>query len=349
MLLPQTLAQEFQDVNPLNESESIFFETLSLVDIFEMTENGVVSITVTKDSMTGASGVGSGFVFDKFGHIVTNNHVVENSQKIIVTFVNGVSFKATVVGTDPFTDLAVIKIDADPQILTPLSLGDSSNLRVGEQIAAIGNPFGLSGSMSSGIVSQIGRLLPADGTQYSIPDVIQTDAAINPGNSGGPLLNMRAEVVGINTAIRSNNGEFAGVGFSIPSKTIAKIVPKLIENGKYDHPWIGITSLNVDPDIAMLAKLPEARGVMVMNVIQDSPAHKAGIRGSSETSVLDGIEHRIGGDVIVGIDGVKVRQIDDILVYLQREKSVGDKIDLEILRDEQVKTITINLDKRPES
>jgi S1-C subfamily serine protease len=231
-------------------------------------------------------------------------------------------------------------------LLHPLSIGDSSNLKVGESIAAIGNPFGLSGSMTSGIVSQLSRLLPSE-SGYSIPDVIQTDAAINPGNSGGPLLNMRGEIVGINTAIQSATGEFTGVGFAVPSQTIAKIVPNLIENGKYHHPWLGISGRDIDPDLAKILKLNDTIGFLVVTVIKDGPAAKAGLLGSSKTLKIDGIEYQIGGDIILSVDGKQVRKIDDILIHLQRAKTVGDEIVLDILRDGRTTKTTITLEERP--
>jgi S1-C subfamily serine protease len=325
-------------------------DLLSLTEIFERSELGVVSITVTKSSEQGdTNAVGSGFVFDKAGHIITNNHVVENTKKISVTFIDGTSYRAEVIGTDPYADIAVIKLDVKPEKLHPLPIGDSSKLRVGEQITAIGNPFGLSGSMTSGIVSQLGRLLPAQGTNFSISDVIQTDTAINPGNSGGPLLNMRGEVVGINTAIYSGDGSFSGIGFSIPSDTVLKIVPIIIKDGQYVHPWIGVTTLDISPDLADILSLEDAKGILIMTVVKDSPADKAGLRGSSQTTVIDGIEYKIGGDIVLSIDGNEVRKIEDILTHLQREKNVGDKLNLEILRDGKTMNIIVDLEKRPDS
>jgi len=228
----------------------------------------------------------------------------------------------------------------------PLLLGDSSNLKVGEQIAAIGNPFGLSGSMTSGIISQLGRLLPTD-NQYSIPDVIQTDAAINPGNSGGPLLNMMGGIVGINTAIQSTTGSNTGVGFAIPSQTVAKIVPTLIEKGEYEHPWIGISGRDIDPDMAKVMELKDAVGFLVVTVVEDSPASKAGLIGSEKTIQVEGVSYPIGGDIILSVDGMEVRKIDDILIHLQRAKSVGDEMILEILRDGRTTNISIILQERP--
>ena len=324
-----------------------YTKELSLVEIFEKSEPGVVRVNVQRDADNVSNGVGSGFVFDKKGHIITNAHVVNDARKIVVTFLDGRSYNADVIGQDKFTDIAVIKVNADLKLLHPLTLGDSSNLKVGEQIAAIGNPFGLSGSMTSGIISQLGRLLPS-GSGYSIPDIIQTDAAINPGNSGGPLLNMRGEIVGINTAIQSTTGEFTGVGFAVPSKTIAKIVPILISEGEYRHPWIGISGRDIDPDLAKVLNLNEAVGFLVVTVVEHSPASEAGLRGSEETVSIDGINYPKGGDVILSVDGIDVRKIDDILIHLQRAKSIGDEMILEILRDGRTTNVSITLQERPE-
>jgi len=309
----------------------------------------VVKVSVRKsvELPTGRS-LGSGIVYDVSGHIITNNHVVEDSQKTTVTFLDGTSYNAKVIGTDPYTDLAVIKVDVNPSLLHPLPIGDSSTLRVGDQVAAIGNPFGLSGSMTSGIVSQLGRLLSTPGTaSFSIPNVIQTDAAVNPGNSGGPLLNMKGQVIGINTAIQSGTGEFAGIGFAVPSNTVSKIVPILIKEGKYKHPWLGISGVDIDPDLADILGLQDTRGLLVVSIVKDSPAEKTGLHGSTETKEIDGIKYQIGGDVILSVDHKDVRKIDDILIHLQREKKVGDTIDLEILREGRVTNFELTLEERP--
>ena len=322
---------------------------VSLADLFEKSDDGVVKVSVRKsvELPTGRS-LGSGIVYDVSGHIITNNHVVEDSQKTTVTFLDGTSYNAKVIGTDPYTDLAVIKVDVNPSLLHPLPIGDSSTLRVGDQVAAIGNPFGLSGSMTSGIVSQLGRLLSTPGTaSFSIPDVIQTDAAVNPGNSGGPLLNMKGQVIGINTAIQSGTGEFAGIGFAVPSNTVSKIVPILIKEGKYKHPWLGISGVDIDPDLAGILGLQDTRGLLVVSIVKDSPAEKAGLHGSTETKEIDGIKYQIGGDVILSVDHKDVRKIDDILIHLQREKKVGDTIDLEILREGRVTNFELTLEERP--
>jgi len=335
------------NTNIVAEAYPLVSKKLSLIEIFEKSEPGVVRVNVQRggsEEVTG--GVGSGFVFDKKGHIITNAHVVKDANKVVVTFLDGRSYNADIIGTDTYTDIAIIKVNADLALLHPLSIGDSSNLKVGEQIAAIGNPFGLSGSMTSGIISQLGRLLPTE-SNYQIPDVIQTDAAINPGNSGGPLLNMRGEIVGINTAIQSTTGEFTGVGFSIPSQTIAKIVPILIEDGEYKHPWIGISGRDIDPDMANVLNVKEAVGFLVITVVEDSPAFRAGLIGSEKTIEVDGFNYPLGGDVILAVDGKEVRKIDDILVHLQRAKTVGDEMVLEILRDGRTTNVTILLDERP--
>lgn len=338
-----------QSLETIEETPIKNIGEISLADLFEKSDDGVVKVSVRKsvELPTGRS-LGSGFVYDVDGHIITNNHVVEDSQKTTVTFLDGTSYNAKVIGTDPYTDLAVIKVDVNPSLLHPLPLGDSSNLRVGDQVAAIGNPFGLSGSMTSGIVSQLGRLLSTPGTaSFSIPDVIQTDAAVNPGNSGGPLLNMKGQVIGINTAIQSGTGEFAGIGFAVPSNTVSKIVPILIKEGKYKHPWLGISGVDIDPDLANVLGLQDTRGLLVVSVVKNSPAEKAGLHGSTETKEIDGIKYQIGGDVILSVDHKDVRKIDDILIHLQREKKVGDTIDLEILREGRVTNFELTLEERP--
>ena len=344
---PEMVVSNGHSPSTVGETTPLYSKSLSLIDIFEKSEPGVVRVNVQRSETVDVVGaVGSGFVFDKKGHVITNAHVVNDAKKIVVTFLDGRSYNAEIIGTDEFTDIAVIRVNADLMLLHPLSLGDSSNLKVGEPIAAIGNPFGLSGSMTSGIVSQLGRLLPS-GAGYSIPDVIQTDAAINPGNSGGPLLNMRGEIVGINTAIQSATGEFTGVGFAIPSQTVAKIVPILIEKGEYKHPWIGISGRDIDPDLAKVLNLKDAVGFLVVTVVENSPASKAGLIGSDKTIEVEGVNYPMGGDIILSVDGIEVRKIDDILLHLQRAKSVGDEMILEILRDGRTTNVTIILQERP--
>lgn len=322
---------------------------MSLVEIFEMAEPGVVRLNVDRGELTnvGDGGVGSGFVYDKRGHIITNAHVITEAREITVTFLDGSSYIAQTVGIDPFTDIAVLLVDVDPALLKPLKFGDSSGLKVGQPAVAIGNPFGLSGSMTSGIISQIGRLLPSN-TGYSIPDVIQTDAAINPGNSGGPLLNMRGEVIGINNAIQSTTGEFAGIGFAIPSQTVIKVAPTLISDGKYSHPWIGVSGKDLNLKLANVMDIDTSIGFLVISVIDGSPADVAGILGSDVEMMIDGELELVGGDVIVGVDDQDIRKIDDILLHLQRTKSVGDVLQLEIIRDGMHMNVDLVLAERPD-
>ena len=294
-------------------------------------------------------GIGSGFVYDTHGHLITNEHVIQGAKEIIVTFLDGRSYKAEIIGVDGYTDIAVLHVNTSKDTLTPLLIGDSSQLKVGESIAAIGNPFGLSGSMTAGIVSQRGRLLQAGGTAFQIPDIIQTDAVVNPGNSGGALLNMYGHVVGMNTAIQSSTGFFTGVGFAVPSQTIAKIVPYLIRDGEYRHPWIGVIGTDINPNLAEAAGLDDTRGFMIISVVDDGPAQKSGLRGSDVKKTIDGVDYSVGGDVVVAIDGKVIRSIDDILVHLQRSKSVGDTIVLGILRDGQQIDLTLVLEQRPDN
>ena len=343
----ETTIQMQNQIDEINNTILAKSKTLSLIEIFEKSEPGVVRVNIQRNQTENdTGGVGSGFVFDKKGHIITNAHVIDDATKTIVTFLDGRSYNAEIIGIDKSTDIGVIKVNTDLKLLHPLSLGDSSNLKVGETITAIGNPFGLSGSMTSGIISQMGRLLPSN-SGFSIPDVIQTDAAINPGNSGGPLLNMRGEIVGINTAIQSTTGEFTGVGFAIPSQTVAKIVPTLIKEGEYKHPWIGISGKDIDPDTANILGLKDTLGFLIITVVEDSPAFDAGLIGSNETIKVEGREYLIGGDIITTVDGIDVRKIDDILIHLQRVKTVGDEMVLEILRENRTTSVTIILQERP--
>ena len=324
---------------------------LSLADLFSKSQDGVVQIVVRKTGDNASDrAIGSGIVYDLSGHIITSNHVVEDYQKIRVVFHDGQSYSAKVSGTDRFADLAVIKVDADPQALHPLPLGDSSKLRIGDQVTAIGSPFGLSGSMTSGIVSQLGRILnPPNLQSFSIPNVIQTDAAINPGNSGGPLLNNYGEVIGINTAIQTETGEFSGVGFAIPSNTMKKIVPVLIQTGHYKHPWLGVSGITVDPDLADSLGLSTHSGFLIENIVSDSPASKAGLHASNQTSTVDGIKYKFGGDIITGVDNTKVTKLEDLLNYLQDYKYAGDTMIMHIVRDNKTMDVTLTLQERPYS
>tara|TARA_B100000614_G_scaffold191229_1_gene172241 strand:- start:1213 stop:2343 length:1131 start_codon:yes stop_codon:yes gene_type:complete len=317
----------------------------SLIDIFEKSEESIVQVSVLRGESDG--GMGSGFVYSDEGYVITNQHVVQDAKKVMITFLDGEAYIGNVIGVDRDLDIAVVKVEPTNTYLQPIKIGDSSKLKVGEKIAAIGNPFGLSGSMTSGIVSQMGRLLPQE-SGYSIPDVIQTDAAINPGNSGGPLINMKGEVVGINTAIQSATGEFSGIGFAVPSNTVKKVVPVLIQDGVFKHPWMGISGTDVDPELAEVRELNSSKGFLVVSVIEGSPAETAGLLGVTETKEMDGREYALDGDIILSIDGETVRKISDILVHLQREKSVGDQMVLSVNRNGEILELTMILEERPQ-
>ncbi len=324
--------------------------TMSFADIYEKVNPGVVKIMVERYEIidTNDGGVGSGFVYDMEGHIVTNAHVIRAAESITVTFSDSSLYNAEIVGKDEFADIAVLKVDVDePSKLQTVPLGDSSTLRVGEPVAAIGNPFGLTSSMSTGIISQVERLLPTN-TGYSLPDVIQTDTAINPGSSGGPLLNLKGEIVGVNNAIQSTSGEYAGVGFAISARTVEKLAPALIEDGEYAHPWIGISGRNIEPETVKLMNLNITSGFLIIDVIPDSPADAAGLMPSEDYAVIEGEDRPIGGDVMLGVDGVEVNTINDILLYLHHSKSAGDTIEVELLRDGAIVKVYVTLAERPD-
>ena len=319
-------------------------KSLLLTEIYNQSRRAVVLISVQTRF---GQGQGSGFVYDGEGRIITNNHVVENAVDITVTFIDGTIVPATLVGRDPYVDLAVIDVDVDEYLLRPVTLGNSSELLVGEQVVAIGNPFGLADSMTTGIVSAVGRQMEAPG-RYAIVDVIQTDAAINPGNSGGPLLNMGGEVVGMNTAILSETGQFSGIGFAIPSDTIKREMLSLIETGTYQHPYLGITGTDVTPAIAEHMGLDEnTRGALIVDVVDGEPADKAGIKGGTREELIEGRPVRIGGDVIIGIDGRTIRSFYDLVFYMERFYRPGDAVELTLIRGDRVMDLQVTLGVRP--
>ena len=327
-------------------------QPLSIYDIFNKTENSVVQITTSTPPSTipnpdrqqeNMTALGSGFVYDNNGHIVTNNHVVANAKIVDITFIDGKRFTANVTGSDVYSDLAVLKIVENftqDELAPPLTLGNSSELRVGDQVAAIGNPFGLEGSITTGIVSQTGRLLPLEETGFSVPNAIQTDALINPGNSGGPLLNMEAEVIGINTA-----GIFPGsIGFAVPSNAVKRIVPILIDTGNYTHPWLGMTGGPVTSDVAQMERLErDFKGIIVDTIVKDSPADKAGINGS----ITNQYGERLGGDIITAVDRNPVIRMDDLISYLETERSVGQNMTLTVYKDGKTIDKIITIGQRP--
>ena len=292
---------------------------------------------------------GSGFVYDKSGYIITNYHVVSSATNIVVTFNDGNSYSAKLVGTDPYADVAVIKlIDPINENLVPVVFSNATNLKVGDPVLAIGNPYGLDNTLTFGIVSQIGRLLPNSDSGYSIPNVIQTDAAINPGNSGGPLIDLDGAVIGMNTAIYSNTGAYTGVGFAIPSYDILRVVPSLINNGTYQHPWLGISGSKLTPDLTQMFNLPRNyKGVLIDTVAKNGPADKAGLRGLVVQVDTNGDQRIISKDILIGVDNIPVSRIDDVISYLDIHKKVGDELKLTVNRDGQIVNLTTTLTSRP--
>lgn len=300
-----------------------------------------------------AQGQASGFVWDKTGHIVTNNHVIAGAEKIEVTFADGAAVLAELVGADPDSDLAVIKVDVPADQLQPVQLANSSQVKVGEIAIAIGNPFGLEGSMTVGIISAIGRTTPASesldgGPTYSIPDVIQTDAPINPGNSGGVLVDDKGQVIGVTYMIESPSQASAGIGFVIPASIVGRVVPTLIANGSYQHPYLGISGSSLTPAVAEAMDLePSQRGVLVGDLTPEGPADKAGLRASDSEAQVDGIQIPVGGDVITAIAGTPVDGMDELISYLANQTSVGDKVTLSVLRDGKETSVEVTLEARP--
>ena len=350
-----TIAAELTD--PLVDQERL------LIELYRRASPAVVSIDVVgglpddhpsvpglPDSLRGQ---GSGFLYDDQGHVVTNNHVVEGSQQLQVRWADGTSVLADLIGTDPDSDLAVIRVRELPPGAAPLPLGDSREVAVGQTAVAIGNPFGEQNTLTVGVVSGLGRTLRgptrAFGT-YSIPNIIQTDAAINPGNSGGPLLSVRGEVIGVNTAIAVSrgSGSFEGVGYAVPASTVAKVVPALIGQGSYQHPWMGIGMFSVDSLLAERLGLPAGRGVLVTEVRPNSPAQRAGLRAAQGERQVDGVAVPAGGDLIVALDGEPVANSDQLIGLLDLNHAVGDTITLSVLREGGAQEdLQLTLEARP--
>ncbi len=299
--------------------------------------------------------LGSGFVWDKAGHIVTNNHVVENADTITVRFSDGSTADATLVGADPDSDLAVIKVDVSTDKLFPVTLTDSDTVQVGELAIAIGNPYGLEGTMTVGIISALGRSLSSTAAAdtsttgtYTIPDIIQTDAPINPGNSGGVLLNANGEVVGVTAAIESSTNSNAGIGFVIPANIVARTVPSLISDGRAQHPWLGISGTTLTSDMAEAMNLPtETTGAVVYSVTSGGPADDAGIQGSTGQATIQGQSVDIGGDVITAINETPVTGFDDLVSYLYSDAEVGQTVTLQLIRDGKPLSVDVTLGSRP--
>lgn len=352
--LDQVLADIYEQANPatVNIQVAVRSQGLQIPPGFEdlippdaIPENGEGQLQL---------GQGSGFVIDREGFIVTNYHVVTGAEEIRVTFADGLTVEAELLGLDPDSDLAALKVDASvTQNIEPLEIGDSDAIRPGYTVIAIGNPFGLDGTMTVGVVSAVGRTLPSQatttgGNRFTIPGIIQTDAAINPGNSGGPLLNLNGQVVGVNTAIATNDGQFSGVGYAVPAIAVDKIVPSLIANGEYRHPWLGVaTSTLTDPIREAMELQPNQAGVLIREVVDGGPASSGGIQGSNTEITIQGIPTTIGGDVVIAIDGVEVREFEDLIEYLEFETTPGQTVVVTVIRDGEETDLSVVLGERP--
>jgi S1-C subfamily serine protease len=350
----------------LQSSEALATFEDAVTKIYERALPSVVDIEVTQRVTPGSvnrfgfgqqpedlfrRGEGSGFVWDNEGHIITNYHVVEDAQTVKVIFANGTSAEAQVMESDPDADLAVLKVNLPTSELHPLVLGDSDELKVGQLTFAIGNPYGQDFTMTSGIVSAVGRTILSGNSPFSIPEVIQTDAAINPGNSGGPLLNRQGEVIGINTMIISDSGSNAGVGFVIPINIAKQIIPTLIAGEEYEYAWLGISGTSLTDEVAELMNLPaDTQGALVISVAQGSPAAEAGLRGSEKVATIAGQEYPYGGDIITVIEREPVSDIDDLITYLVESTRPGGQVTLGLIRSGGEKeTVTVTLGVRPKN
>jgi 2-alkenal reductase len=359
--VPTVLAASTEIASPaavaapqVSTSNTLISQQDALIALYERVSPGVVTIRVLTEQ---GEGLGTGFVIDAEGHLVTNYHVVEGVSELEVDFQSGYKVRGEVVATDLDSDLAVLKVEAPVDQLHPLVFGDSDQVKVGQTVIAIGNPFGLNGTMTVGIVSSMGRTLESlrqspSGAYFTAGGIIQTDAAINPGNSGGPLLNLQGEVIGVNRAIQTTSftttGEptNSGIGFAVSSNIIKRVVPHLITDGKYDYPYLGISSTE---DLSLLQAdalgLPQPTGVYVHIVTPGSPADKVGLRGGTRSTSIAGLS--AGGDLIIAIDGREVQTFSDMVNYLIANKSPGDKVTFTVLRDDKTIEVELTLDKRP--
>jgi putative serine protease PepD len=339
---------------PGRTGSGLMHEEEALIAIYKAASPGVVHITSTVLSqdfffrLVPERGTGSGFVVDDRGLILTNNHVVENADSLEVTLADKSKVAARLVGRDPENDIAVIRVSVSRDKLTPLRLGDSSQLQVGQMAIAIGNPFGLDRTVTRGVISAVGRNFKSD-TGRSIRNVIQTDAAINPGNSGGPLLNSRGEVIGVNTAIYTPSGGSVGIGFAVPVNTVKKLLPQLIARGRASHPWLGISGMDITPTVAKALSLPTGEGVMIAQVAPNGPAARAGLRGSERRVRVGNYLVNVGGDIIQTLDGEKVANVDDLTAFLDERKKVGDEVRVDVIRDGKPHAVTVRLGELPEN
>lgn len=340
--LPSVQPSSSFSLSSADALQAVTAEEQVLGAIYQQVLPSVVHIQV-------AQGQGSGFVWDKDGHIVTNNHVVDGATQVIVSFADGDRATGTVLGTDPESDLAVVQVDVSAASLTPVTLGDSDELSVGQLAVALGNPFGLDNTMTAGIISALGRNINSGSSQFSIPRVIQTDAPINPGNSGGPLLNRDGEVIGINTQIVSNSGSNSGIGFSVPINIAKRVIPALIEDGNFSYSWLGVAGQTVLPDLVDVLKLPAGtHGVLISSIADSGPAALAGLRGGTRVTQVEGLSVPVGGDVVISIDGTAIGSMDDLMAYLTVKTSPGDTVTLDVIRNNGRKSqVDVTLQARP--
>ncbi len=324
-----------------------------LINIYQRNDPSVVNIEIVADASTDQiDSSGSGFVIDADGHILTNAHVIEGAKDILVTFYDGYVTSGKVIGSDQYSDLAVIQVDVPKERLMPVAFGDSSTLKVGQRVIAIGNPFGLLSSMTTGIISATGRTLSSSSLQYNNPSIIQTDAQINPGNSGGPLLDINGQVIGVTTAIRTTSGVFQGVGFAVPSNTVKRIAPQLIKNGKAEYSWLGISAVSGRGGLGVAAladqlQLPVSHGILIDRVLPDSPALDAGLRGGDQKITVRGVPIMTGGDIIVAVNGQSLRDMDELIGYLVSNTAPGDTISLTVIRENKTIEVKVVLKARP--
>ena len=339
---------------PARGERGLTQEEETVIGIYRTAGSGVVHISSTVLNqdfffrIVPERGTGSGFVVDDKGLILTNNHVVENAESLEVTLADKSKVPAKLVGRDPNNDVAVIRIAVPREKLTPLRLGDSAQLLVGQMAIAIGNPFGLDRTLTRGVVSAVGRDLKLD-TGRQIRNMIQTDAAINQGNSGGPLLNSRGEVIGINSFIFTPSGGSVGIGFAVPVNTVKKVLPQLIARGRASHPWLGIRGTDINPTMVKALLLPVKEGVIIGQVAPNGPAARAGLRGSQRRVRVGNYMVNVGGDIIQALDGEKVTTMDDVTAFLDDRKRVGDEVTVEGLRDGRPLAVTVRLGELPEN
>lgn len=319
-------------------------EELLVINAYARVAPAVVCIKA-RDHLGGC--IGSGFLFDQDGHIVTNNHVAEAVPELLVTLADDRTVPAEVIGMDQGSDLAVLKISVSPDQLTAVDLGESASLKVGQRAIAIGNPFGLERSITTGVVSSLSRTLPRNDSGFLLAEIIQTDAAINPGNSGGPLLNSKGQVIGVNTAIRSATGLNSGVGFAIPVDIVKRVVPELIVSGSYRHTWLGVRGQTISAEMLEALDLPVETGVLIASVEVGGPAETAGLQGGTREVLVSGLPMRDGGDIVTAINNVPVRRFADLINYLASYTSVGDVVSLTIIRSDQEMKVDVMLQERP--